>query len=125
MDRLRHVLVVDDDGSIRGLLTAALEDRGDRVTSVADGRSMRDALSRDRVDVVVLDVRLPGEGGHSLALHVQELGLPVILISGSGDVTAFAERHNLTLLRKPFSLQKLLGALDAALASRGGGEEHA
>ncbi len=76
MDRLRHVLVVDDDGSIRGLLSAALEDRGDRVTSVADGRSMRDVLSRDRVDVVVLDVRLPGEDGHSLALHAQAAWAP-------------------------------------------------
>lgn len=125
MDRLRHVLVVDDDGNIRGLLSAALEDRGDRVTSVADGRSMRDVLSRDRVDVVVLDIRLPGEDGHSLALHAQELGLPVILISGSGEATEFAQKHRLTLLRKPFRLQDLFDALAAALASRSGGEEDA
>lgn len=125
MDRLRHVLVVDDDGSIRGLLTAALEERGDRVTSVADGGSMRDVLSRDRVDVVVLDVRLPGEDGHSLALHAKAVGVPVVLISGSGDATEFAQNHCLTLLRKPFRLQDLLGALDAALVSRSGGEEDA
>ncbi|MGO8917799.1 MAG: response regulator [Stellaceae bacterium] len=116
MNRPRHILVVDDNGAIRGLLTAALEERGDRVTSAAGGVSMRDVLSRDRVDVVVLDVRLPGEDGHALALHAQALGLPVVLISGGGEAIGFAERNGLTLLRKPFRMPQLFDALDAAVA---------
>ncbi len=117
MNRPRHILVVDDDGGIRELMAAALEDRGDRVTCAAGGASMRELLSRDRVDVVILDVRLPGEGGLSLALHAQALRIPVILISGAGDEVAFADRHGLRLLRKPFRLPQLTAALDAALAN--------
>jgi DNA-binding NtrC family response regulator len=118
MDRPRHILIVDDNGGIRGLLTAALEERGDRVTSAANGTSMRDQLNHERVDVVVLDIRLPGEDGHSLALHAKALRLPVVLISGSDDEIGFAKRHGLQLLRKPFRLPQLFDALDAALASR-------
>ncbi len=115
MDRPRHILVADDNGSIRSLLTAALEERGDRVTSVVGGKSARDALSRDRIDVAILDVRMPGEDGHSLALHAKALGLAVVLISGSGEDDGFAEKHGLRLLRKPFRLPQLFDALDEAL----------
>ena len=121
MDRPRHILIVDDNGSIRSLLTAALEERGDRVTSAASGTSVRDLLSRERVDVVVLDVRLPGEDGHSLALYAKERGCPVVLISGSGEGAGFADEHGLKLLRKPFRMSDLFSALEEALTSADGG----
>lgn len=116
MDRPRHILIADDNGSIRSLLTAALEERGDRVTSVVSGALVRDALSGDRIDVAVLDVQMPGEGGHSLALHAKELGLAVVLISGSDEDDGFAEKHGLRLLRKPFRLPQLFEAMDEAFA---------
>jgi DNA-binding NtrC family response regulator len=118
VDRPLHILIADDNGSIRSLLTAALEERGDRVITVVGGKSARQALSRDRIDIAVLDVRMPGEDGHSLALYAKELGLAVVLISGSGEDEGFAERHGLRLLRKPFRLPQLFDALDEAL--RGG-----
>lgn len=73
MDRPRHILIADDNGSIRSLMTAVLEERGDRVTSVVSGALVREALSGDCIDVAVLDVQMPGEDGHSLALHAKEL----------------------------------------------------
>lgn len=117
MERPRRILIVDDNGGIRVLLTEALEDRGYLVTSAASGTAMRDLLSHDPVDVVVLDVWIPGEDGHSLALHAQELRLPVILITGSDKEMEFAKSHGLQLLRKPFRMPQLFEALDAALAS--------
>ena len=66
---------------------------------------------------MVLDVWLPGEDGHSLALHAKELGLPVVLITGSNEEIAFAERNGLQLLRKPFRMPQLFDALEAAWAS--------
>jgi len=117
VDRPRHILIVDDNGGIRVLLAAALEERGDRVTSAASGSSMRELLKHDRVDAVVLDLRMPGESGHSLALHARGLRLPVVLISGSDEEIEFAKRHGLQLLRKPFRIPQLFAALDAALAS--------
>ena len=118
MDRRRHILVVDDNGAIRGLLTVALEEHGDRITSAAGGSSMRDILKLDPVDVVVLDIEMPGESGRSLALYAKELRLPVVLISGNHESIEFAEHHGFELLRKPFRLQQLIDALDAAMASR-------
>jgi len=103
MDRPRHILIVDDNGGIRMLLGAALEERGDRVTSAASGRSMRDLLKLDRVDAVVLDIRMPGESGHSLALHAKELRLPVVLISGSDEEIEFAKRHGYSCFANHFA----------------------
>ncbi len=56
----RHIVVVDDDRDIRSLLTQFLEKHGFRVTAVADGRSLRRLMSMQRIDLVVLDVMLPG-----------------------------------------------------------------
>jgi DNA-binding response OmpR family regulator len=120
-NRPRQILIVDDDGTIRTLLAAALEERGYRVIAVANGLSMRDVLIHGGIDGVVLDVRMPDEDGHSLALHARELGLAVVMMSGSGEEIAFAERLGLQLLRKPFRMQQLFGALDAALGSAVGG----
>ena len=61
-----HLLIVDDDREIRNLLTEYLEQAGYRVTAVGDGKAMRRALETNRIDLVVLDLMLPGEDGLSL-----------------------------------------------------------
>jgi two-component system OmpR family response regulator len=66
MDAPDHVLIVDDDRELRGLLSGYLQKQGYRVTAVADGKAMRAAISTSHPDVIVLDVMLPGEDGFSL-----------------------------------------------------------
>ena len=120
-----HILIVDDNGAIRTLLAEALEERGYRVASAATGSSMRDILNSGGIDAVILDIRIPEEDGHSLALHAIELGLPTIMMSGSGEEIGFAEIHGVALLRKPFRMQELFAALDAAMGSSSGAARQA
>lgn len=115
--RPRHVLVVDDNDAVRTTLSDVLEGHGVRVTSAGDGISMRECLRRDNIDAVLLDIRMPGEDGYSLALYAKELRLPVIIMSGNDDELEFADRLNLPLLRKPFRIEELLDALDTVLAT--------
>ena len=115
-DRQRHILIVDDDGTIRTLLTAALEERGYRVTAAAGGAAMRVLLNRGGIDAVILDIQMPDEDGRSLAIHAKGLALPVVMMSGSGEANTFADGLGLQLLRKPFRVQELWAALDVALA---------
>ena len=58
-----HVLIVDDDREIRGLLAQYLEKHDFRTTAVADGKEMRRVLERSHIDLLVLDLMLPGEDG--------------------------------------------------------------
>jgi two-component system, OmpR family, phosphate regulon response regulator OmpR len=58
-----HILVVDDDARLRGLLSRYLADQGFRVTTAADAADARDKLRFVQPDLMVLDVMMPGEGG--------------------------------------------------------------
>ena len=118
MSATEHILVIDDDGDVRDILVDILRDGGYRVSWAVDGRSMREFLQGgDRVDAVVLDATLPDEASNSLALHAKELGLPVVMISGSPDLIQFAAENGLQLLRKPFRGHELIEAIVQALGS--------
>ena len=80
------LLVVDDDDEIRELLCDYLTDAGYNVLAAADGEQMREQLARHKVDLVVLDLMLPGEDGLSLCRQLQATrGLAVIMLSAKGS----------------------------------------
>ncbi|MBX5460549.1 MAG: response regulator [Steroidobacteraceae bacterium] len=82
----RHIVVVDDDRDVRMLLTQYLEKHGFRVTTVPDGRSLRRVMFTQRVDLVVLDVMLPGEDGLSICRRLStEVQVPIILLTARSD----------------------------------------
>ena len=62
-----HVLVVDDEPRIRTMLRHYLVEEGFRVSDAADGAGMRTMLAREAIDLVLLDLMMPGEDGLSLA----------------------------------------------------------
>ena len=61
-----HILIVDDHREIRDLVSRALTKEGFRVSSAADGRAMNKVLANSRIDLILLDLMLPGEDGLSL-----------------------------------------------------------
>ena len=81
-----HLLIVDEDREIRGLLAQYLEKHDFRTTAVADGKEMRRVLERSHVDLLVLDLMLPGEDGLSLCRELRSRSqVPIIMLTARGD----------------------------------------
>ena len=114
-----HVLAVDDDVSVRNLISEYLAENGYRVTPVANGREMEQVLLSDTVDIVLLDVKLPGEDGFSLARGIRRnSNVPIIMLTGQGhevDRVLGLELGADDYLVKPFSPRELLARIKAVL----------
>ncbi|WP_458576269.1 response regulator [Aliamphritea spongicola] len=88
MQNTSHILVVDDHQDIRDLVARYLTEHGYRVTTAKDGKSMKAVLNSSAVDLVILDVMMPGEDGLSLCRHLREQGqLPVIMLTAMTEQT--------------------------------------
>ena len=82
----RHILIVDDDANLRQMVANYLVDYNLRVTGVADGPAMRDAIARGDVDLVLLDLKLRSEDGMNLAREMRETSsVPIIMLTGRTD----------------------------------------
>lgn len=114
-----HLLIVDDDHEIRSLLTRFFVKHGFRVTAVADGTSMRKALNDRSIEMIILDVMLPGEDGLHLCRELrQNSNIPVILLTVLGDETdriVGLEMGADDYLAKPFNPRELLARIKAVL----------
>jgi two-component system OmpR family response regulator len=122
MDSAAAILVVDDDRDIRTLLSDSLRDRGYRLETAANTREMDVILARERIDVVLLDIMMPGEDGISACQRItRDNGPAVILLSALGE-----ERDRIVglevgaghYLPKPCSAREVLATVRAALRSR-------
>ncbi|MDR0565275.1 MAG: response regulator [Azoarcus sp.] len=85
-----HILIVDDDRDIRTLLADYLEKQGLRCTVAANGREMRTELDTHRIDLIVLDIMMPGEDGLSLCRNLRAsatpaANTPVLMLTARGD----------------------------------------
>jgi CheY-like chemotaxis protein len=119
----RHILAVDDNEGVRDVMATLLQELGYRVTTADGGVSMRRILQHGAaIDAIVLDALMPGEPSTTLALHARELGIPVVMISGSHDKIIFARENGLQLLQKPFRAEQLADALKLALDSGEAGQ---
>jgi two-component system response regulator MtrA len=114
-----HVLLVEDDSSIREITTLGLEQAGYRVTASGDGR---DALLRFRqgaFDLVVLDVMLPSLDGLEVCREIRrESGVPIIMLSARSelhDVVVGLELGADDYVTKPFELPELVARIKAVL----------
>ncbi len=114
-----HILIVDDHREIRDLVSRALSKEGFRVTAAADGRAMRKAVANSRIDLILLDLMLPGEDGLSLcrALRV-ESDIPIIMLTAKGDEVDRViglEMGADDYLPKPFGSRELIARIRAVL----------
>lgn len=118
MENEATILVVDDDREIRLLVGDYLKKNGFRVMLAADGRQMREVLDTAQIDLVVLDVMLPGEDGLSLCrgLRAQTHGaaLPVLMLTARSDAidrVLGLEMGADDYLTKPFEPRELLARI--------------
>ena len=119
---LPHVLAVDDDPIIRGVISDYLKQNELRVTAVADGRSMQAVLADEVVDLIVLDLKLRGEDGMTLARRLRdESEIPIIMLTGraeEADRIMGLELGADDYLTKPFSPRELLARIRTVLRRR-------
>jgi len=119
---LPHVLAVDDDATMRQLITDYLGQNELRVTAVADGRAMQAVLAEQVVDLVVLDLRLQAEDGMALARRLRdESAIPIIMLTGrseEADRVMGLELGADDYLTKPFSPRELLARIRTVLRRR-------
>jgi EAL domain-containing protein (putative c-di-GMP-specific phosphodiesterase class I)/ActR/RegA family two-component response regulator len=109
----RRLLVVDDEPSLRELMTELLTEAGYRVTACANGRAALEALQRETHDAILTDIRMPDMDGLSLlrAVREKDLDLPVVLFTGGPSVetaTEAVEWGALQYLAKPVPAERLL-----------------
>ena len=116
------ILVVDDELGIRGLLSEILSDEGHTIELAENAAQARAARERLRPDLVLLDIWMPDVDGISLLKEWGAAGLltmPVIMMSGHGTIDTAVEATKfgaVAFLEKPITLQKLLRAVEQALA---------
>lgn len=119
MNTSEHILIVDDDKEIRDLLGRFLDKHGLRVTTAADGREMKKALADWNIDLVVLDLMMPGEDGLTLCRNLRSnSNLPVIMLTAMGeemDRIIGLEMGADDYLAKPFNPRELLARIKAVL----------
>jgi two-component system, OmpR family, response regulator len=114
-----HVLAVDDDPLIRQMITDYLGDNDIRVTTLPSGQGVEGAIERDNVDLLILDLKLPGEDGMLIARRLRERwDLPIIMLTGrkeEADRVMGLELGADDYLTKPFSPRELLARIRALL----------
>jgi len=114
-----HILLVDDDHEIRQLTSKFLRQSGFKVTGARDGREMREVLANTDVDLVVLDLMLPGTSGLDLCRELRATSsIPIVILTARGEETDRIVGLELgadDYLGKPCSSRELAARIRAVL----------
>lgn len=126
MEKLEpHILIVDDDKGIRDLLREFFQKRGLNTSVAADGNEMEAVMRRGRIDLLVLDVMLPGRSGLELCrdLRARDSAIPIIMLTAVNETTdrvVGLEMGADDYVPKPFDPRELLARIRAVLRRNGG-----
>ncbi|MHC8322461.1 response regulator [Pseudomonas sp. GB2N2] len=121
MEHVSHILIVDDDREIRELVGNYLKKNGLAATVVADGRQMRSFLETHQVDMIVLDLMMPGDDGLVLCRELRSgkhKATPILMLTArtdEADRILGLEMGADDYLTKPFSARELLARINAVL----------
>ncbi|WP_130901418.1 response regulator [Pseudomonas sp. Sample_23] len=121
MEHVDHILIVDDDREIRELVGNYMKKNGVRTTIVADGRQMRSFLEANTVDLVVLDIMMPGDDGLVLCRELRSSkhrATPIVMLTARNDETdriIGLEMGADDYVTKPFAARELLARINAVL----------
>jgi two-component system, OmpR family, response regulator len=117
--RRPHLLVVDDDREIRDLLTTLLSRRGYKVITAREEHDMRHVIASSNVDLIILDLMLPGKDGLALCRELRATkSIPIIMLTARGDPTdriVGLEIGADDYLPKPFDVRELEARIKAVL----------
>ncbi len=113
------ILVVDDEEHVRKLLQRILGEASYGVVTAANGREALEKLSHTGISLVLLDIRMPElDGFATLKIMRQQSEIPVIMLSGMGEVTTISDTLSLgadDYVHKPFLAPVLLARIEAKL----------
>jgi two-component system OmpR family response regulator len=116
---MAHVLVVDDEEDILSLLIGFFRKHGHRVSVAADGPAMFAVLEEQKIDLVILDITLPGEDGFSLCRRLRDTSkVPIIMLTALADHVDRVVGLEIgadDYLVKPFDTRELLARVKAVL----------
>ena len=119
MNATPHILIVDDHREIRELVGRVLSQEGFRFSAAADGKTMRRILADNRIDLILLDLMLPGEDGLSLCRAIRaDSNTPIIMLTAKGeevDRVIGLEMGADDYLPKPFGSRELIARIRAVL----------
>ena len=119
MERTPHILVVDDHREIRELLARYFEKNGLRVSAADGGAGMRQIMRAAAIDVVVLDIMMPGEDGLTLCRQIRQTSdVPIVLLTAVSEETDRIVGLELgadDYVTKPFNPRELLARIRAIL----------
>src|SRR5258708_5532807 len=115
------VLVIEDEAAIRDWLVRGLPTRGFKTATASDGPEALEKINHQKFDLIVCDIKMPGQDGVSVLKEIKRLkpNVEVIMATGYGAVGTAVESMKLgayDYISKPFSLDQLCAILEAALA---------
>jgi DNA-binding NtrC family response regulator len=120
---MQSVLVIDDNEDIRVLLSEFLGANGYEVSDAKDGEAGMELLRRQKFDLFLVDLVMPGKGGFDVLREVKELSIdvPSIVITGNGSIESAVDAMRLgafDYIEKPFNLEALRITVDRALSHK-------
>jgi DNA-binding response OmpR family regulator len=122
-ETVKQVLIAEDDDHMRDALQELLVSEGYRVITAEDGLEALDWMSRVSVDLVIVDILMPGLGGPELIRRLRETsewaGVPILVLSGYADLARYRDLPVNDVQLKPFKLGDLLHKIKELVAARG------
>jgi two-component system, OmpR family, KDP operon response regulator KdpE len=122
MDK-KHILIVDDDPAILRLLSTNLKARGYEIFTATDGEESLEAVQKDFVDLIILDLMMPKVDGVEVCRRIREWSdIPIIILSARGDENDKVKCLELgadDYLTKPFGIAELMARIKTAFRHRG------
>lgn len=121
-ERVKQVLIAEDDDHMREALQEMLTEAGYRVITAEDGLEALDWLGRVKVDLVIVDILMPGLGGPELIKRLRETSewatTPIMVLSGYADLARYRDLPVDGVQLKPFNLSEFLDKVEQLIGSR-------
>jgi CheY-like chemotaxis protein len=114
----KTILIVDDEPGYRMMMEFELSQEGYRVLAAGSGKEALDTLKKEKVDLVITDMKMPAMDGLDMALAARKNDprLPIILMTGYAEDRVWkAKELNIPSLHKPFHLKELRKLIDSSL----------